>query len=312
MSSRRRFLKQSLFTAVAAGVTPTLFSAVKDSGLKISLAEWSLHRALQAGKLDHLDFAAKAKKDFGIDAVEYVNGFFGGTKMNFKEAGKNQSYLAEMLKRSKDAGVYNHLIMVDEEGPLALPEDKLRLPAIENHKKWIDAAAFLGCKTVRVNLHGEGNSEAKKIASIDSLSRLGEYAAKVNINVVAENHGSDSSKGFWVADVMKQVNKPNVGTLPDFGNFCITHPWGTTQEPCKEEYDRYKGVKELLPYAKGVSAKTYDFDANGEQPLMNYKRLTDIVKESGFKGYIGVEFEGLNQDEEEGIRKTKLLLEKYL
>jgi sugar phosphate isomerase/epimerase len=312
MSSRRKFLKQSLFTAVAAGVVPTSFSAMKDSGLKISLAEWSLHRALQGGKLDHLDFAAKAKKDFGIDAVEYVNGFFGGSKMNFKEAAKNQSYLNELLKRSKDAGVYNHLIMVDEEGPLALPDDKLRLSAVDNHKKWIDAAVFLGCKTVRVNLHGEGNSDSKKTASIDSLSRLGEYASKMNINVVAENHGSDSSKGFWVADVMKQVNKPNVGTLPDFGNFCISHPWGTTQEPCKEEYDRYKGVIELLPFAKGVSAKTYDFDANGEQPLMNYKRLTDIVKQSGFKGYIGVEFEGLTQDEEEGIRKTKLLLEKYL
>jgi len=312
MSSRRQFLKQSLFTAVAAGAIPTLFSAMKDSGLKISLAEWSLHRALQSGKLDHLDFAAKAKKDFGIDAVEYVNGFFGGAKMNFKEAAKNQGYLGEMLKRSKDAGVYNHLIMVDEEGPLALPDDKLRLPAVENHKKWIDAAAFLGCKTVRVNLHGEGNSDAKKTASIDSLSRLGEYASAMNINVVAENHGSDSSKGVWVADVMKQVNKPNVGTLPDFGNFCISHAWGTTQEPCKDEYDRYKGVAELLPFAKGVSAKTYDFDANGEQPLMNYKRLTDIVKQSGFKGYIGVEFEGLTQDEEEGIRRTKSLLQKYL
>ena len=312
MSSRRQFLKQSLFTAVAAGVTPTLFSAVKDSGLKISLAEWSLHRAIQGGKLDHLDFAPKAKRDFGIDAVEYVNGLFGGTKLNFKEAAKNQAYLNEMLKRSKDAGVYNHLIMVDEEGPLSLPDDKVRLQAVENHKKWIDAAAFLGCKTVRVNLHGEGNSDAKKTASIDSLSKLGEYAAKANINVVAENHGSDSSKGFWVADVMKQVNKPNVGTLPDFGNFCITHPWGTTQEPCKEEYDRYKGVTELLPFAKGVSAKTYDFNEKGEQPLIDYKRLIDIVKQSGFKGYIGVEFEGNTQSEEEGIRKTKLLLEKYL
>lgn len=312
MITRRHFVKQALSGAGAMLIKPALFAAAKDAGLKISLAEWSLHRALYAGKLDHLDFAAKAKDDFNIDAVEYVNGFFGGKKMNFKEAAKDQNYLNEVLKRSKDAGVYNHLIMVDEEGSLALPNDKERLPAVDNHKKWIEAAAFLGCRTVRVNLHGEGNGDAKKIASVDSLSRLGAFAAPMNINVVVENHGSDSSKGFWIADVMKQVNKPNVGTLPDFGNFCISHPWGTTQDGCKAEYDRYKGVSEMLPFAKGVSAKTYDFNNNGEQPLMDYGRLMQLVKDAGFKGYIGVEFEGNTQDEEEGIRKTKLLIEKYL
>lgn len=291
---------------------PVLFAAAKDAGLKISLAEWSLHRELTAGKLDNLDFAAKAKNDFGIDAVEYVNGFFGGKKMNFKEAAKNQNYLNELLKRSKDAGVFNHLIMVDDEGPLALPNDKERLQAVDNHKKWIEAAKFLGCLTVRVNLHGEGDSATKKIASIDSLSRLGEFAKPMDINIVVENHGSDSSKGYWIVDVMKQVNKTNVGTLPDFGNFCISHPWGTTQDGCKDEYDRYKGIEEMLPFAKGVSAKTYDFDLNGGQPTMDYKRLIDIVKASSFKGYIGIEFEGNKGNEEEGIRKTKALLEKYL
>lgn len=312
MSTRRHFVKQALLGTSALLIKPALFAAAKDNRLKISLAEWSLHRALQAGKLDHLDFPAKARNDFGVEAVEYVNGFFGGKQMNFKEAGKNQAYLNELLKRSKDAGVFNHLIMVDEEGPLALPNDKERLQAVDNHKKWIEAAAFLGCLTVRVNLHGEGDSEAKKTASIDSLSRLGEFAKPMNINVVVENHGSDSSKGFWMADVIKQVGKANVGTLPDFGNFCISHPWGTTQDGCKEEYDRYKGVAEMLPFAKGVSAKTYDFDSNGEQPLMDYKRLMELVKNSSFKGYIGIEFEGNKGDEEDGIRKTKALIEKYL
>ncbi len=159
---------------------------------------------------------------------------------------------------------------------------------------------------------GPGETAAKKTASIDSLSRLGEFAKPMNINIVVENHGSDSSKGFWVADVMRQVNKTNVGTLPDFGNFCISHEWGTTQGECAEIYDRYKGVEELLPFAKGVSAKTYDFDVNGEQPKIDYKRLMDLVKASGFKGYIGIEFEGETQPEEEGIRKTKALLQKYL
>ncbi len=312
MVSRRKFLGQTTLAAGALLFNPLAKAQLSPRGnIKISLAEWSLNRTIRAGKLDHRDFPAKAKS-FGIDAVEYVNGLFGTKTLNFKEAAKNTAYLADLLKRSKDAGVDNHLLMIDEEGPLAGTAEKVRREAVDNHKKWIDAAKYLGCRTVRVNLHGEGEMKAKETASIDSLSRLGEYAAPLGVNVVVENHGSDSSKGFWVASVMKQVNKPNVGTLPDFGNFCITHPWGTTQEACSDEYDRYKGVEELLPFAKGVSAKSYDFDANGEQPKIDYKRLLDMVKASGFSGYIGIEYEGINQPEEEGIVKTKKLLEKYL
>jgi sugar phosphate isomerase/epimerase len=313
-STRRSFIKNSLAGASALAISPALAEApALAPGIEISLAEWSFHRTIRAGKLDHLDFASKAKKDYGISVVEYVNGLFGGTKMTFKEAAKNSAYLRELLKRSQDAGVINHLIMIDEEGELALPKDKERLAGVADHKKWFEAAKFLGCRTVRVNLHGEGTPEDKKTASIDSLSRLGELGKTMGLNVVVENHGSESSKGYWMADVMTRVNLPNVGTLPDFGNFCITHPWGTTQGDCVEAYDRYKGVEELLPFAKGgVSAKSYDFDANGEQPLIDYKRLLDIVKAAGFKGYIGIEFEGFNQSEEEGVRKTKALLEKYL
>jgi len=313
MTTRKAFIKKSLIGIGGIMLAPS-FTAFKpdNSGIEISLAEWSLHRAIGAGKLDHLDFPAKAKNDYGISAVEYVNGLFGGKKMNFKEAAKNSAYLNELLKRSKDVGVFNHLLMVDDEGPLAVPDEKLRLASVDNHKKWIEAAKFLGCLTVRVNLHGQGTSDEKKKASIDSLGRLGEFALSMQINIVTENHGNESSNGAWVADVMKQVNRSNVGTLPDFGNFCLSDPWGQTQSDCKEMYDRYQGVKELLPFAKGVSAKTYDFDNNGEQPKMDYKRLIGIVKDFGFKGYIGIEFEGNTQPEEEGIRKTKLLLEKYL
>jgi len=294
-------------------IMPSLdLKSQNNSGLVISLAEWSLHRALQAGKIDHLDFPSIAMKDYKISVVEYVNGFFGGKKMDFKEAGKNKAYLAELLKRSKDAGVINHLIMVDDEGPLALPDDKIRLKAVEDHKKWVEAAKFLGCLTVRVNLHGDGTPDAKKAASVDSLGRLCDFAAPMNINIVVENHGHESSNGAWVADVMKKVNRKNVGTLPDFGNFCLSQDWGSTQDACSDYYDRYQGVKEMLPFAKGVSAKTYDFDSNGEQPKIDYKRMLDIVKASGFKGYIGVEFEGNTQPEDEGIRKTKALIEKYL
>ena len=309
MSTRREFVKHTILTASGLFMVPSLELT---SRLEISLAEWSLHRGLKGGTIDHLDFPSIASKQFGINVVEYVNGCFGSYKRDFKEAGRDTVYLRELLKRSNDAGVTNHLLMVDEEGFLALPEDKERLTAVENHKKWIDAAKLLECKTVRVNLHGPGETAAKKTASIDSLSRLGEFAKPMNINIVVENHGSDSSKGFWLADVMRQVNKPNVGTLPDFGNFCISHEWGTTQGECAEIYDRYKGIEEMLPFAKGVSAKTYDFDVNGEQPKIDYKRLMNLVKASGFKGFIGIEFEGETQSEGEGIRKTKALLQKYL
>lgn len=313
MTNRRNFLQQSLGAAGMFALAPQrILAANPPADIEFSLAEWSLHRTIRAGKLDHLDFPAKAR-EFGISAVEYVNGLFGGTRMTFKEAAGNQRYIRELLKRSKDAGVVNHLLMIDEEGPLALPEDDQRLNAVENHRKWFEAARLLGCKTVRVNLHGEGNPDDKKVASVDSLGRLGEMGRGMNLNVVVENHGSESSKGFWVADVMRQVNMSNVGTLPDFGNFCISHPWGTTQGECEDAYDRYKGIEEMLPFAKGaVSAKSYDFDSNGEQPLIDYKRLVDIVKNSGFKGYIGIEYEGFNQPEELGIPRTKALLEKYL
>jgi sugar phosphate isomerase/epimerase len=269
--------------------------------LKISLAEWSLHRALEEKKIDNLDFPAIAKDQYSIDTVEYVNRFF---------AGRDSRYLSELLRRSNDAGVTNHLLMVDYEGPLALPVDKERLQAVDNHKKWIEAATFIGCKTVRVNLHGDGASKDKKVASIDSLARLGEFAQPMNMNVVVENHGSDSSKGAWLVEVMRGVNLSNVGLLPDFGNFCISHPWGSTQEGCDKVYDRYKGIEEMLPYAKAVSAKAYDFDENGQQPLMDYKRLLALVKASGFSGYIGVEFEGNTQSEDSGIRNTISLIRK--
>jgi sugar phosphate isomerase/epimerase len=299
---RRSFLKQSLLTSGAL-LTTRLLADAQHPTLKLSLAEWSLHRALEAKTIDNLEFPGIAKNTYGIDTVEYVNQFFPSAK---------NEYLSQLLQRTKDLGVTNHLIMIDNEGPLALPSDKERLTAVDDHKKWIEAAKFLGCKTVRVNLHGDGETNSKKTASIDSLSRLGEFAKPLDINVVVENHGSDSSKGTWLADVMKGVNKPNVGLLPDFGNFCITHPWGSTEQDCDNAYDRYQGVKEMLPFSKGgVSAKAYDFNDKGEQTLIDYKKMLDIVKASGFKGYIGIEFEGAGQSEDSGIRNTIALVKKY-
>jgi sugar phosphate isomerase/epimerase len=313
MKTRRDFIKGSLLASGALLTGASVEKLIAPApDIKFSLAEWSFNRSLYAGRMDHLDFPSVAKKEFGITAVEYVNGFFGGKKMEFREAAKNMAYLNELLKRSQDAGVINHLLMVDDEGPLSSTVEKERIESVENHKKWLEAAKILGCLTVRVNLHGEGNPDDRKKASVDSLGRLGEFARPMNLNVVVENHGSVTSNAEWLTDVMKQVGMKNIGTLPDFGNWCISHPWGTIQNGCDDMYDIYKGIKLLLPYAKGVSAKSYDFDAGGEQPLLDYKKLVGIVKESGYKGYIGIEYEGLDQNEYEGVRKTQKLLSKYL
>lgn len=304
-SNRRQFLQQMSGLAAGAALGQNVFAAetVKKSFFEISLAQWSLHKALFAKQLDNLDFPEKAKNDFGISVVEYVNVFF-------KDKAKDTSYLNELLKRCRDNDVKNHLIMCDGEGNLGAAKDADRLKAVENHYKWVDAAKYLGCATIRVNATGAGSRSAVAKAAVDGLGRLSEYAEKVGINVIVENHGSYSSDGGWLAGVMKQVNKKNVGTLPDFGNFCIKRDasnWMT----CLESYDRYVGTKELMPFAKGVSAKTYDFDEQGNCIETDYNKIMKIVKDSGFKGYIGIEYEGDKLSEEEGIRKTKALLGRF-
>ena len=299
--SRRHFLQHTATLATGFAVLPNAFalSSIKKGQFQISLAQWSLHRALRAKKFDNLDFPAIAKKDFGINVVEYVNQFF-------KDKAEDTAYLNQLLQRCKDNGVTNHLIMIDGEGGLAELDDAKRKKAVENHYKWVHAAKHLGCQTIRVNAYGNGSAEDVQNAGIDGLGRLGEYAAKEKINVIVENHGGFSSNGQWLSTLMKKVDKKNVGTLPDLGNFCIKRGAGG----CVEEYDRYKGTRELMPYAKGVSAKTYDFNEQGDCIETDYTRMMAIIKETGFKGYIGIEYEGGKLSEEEGIRKTKALLEK--
>lgn len=309
-NDRRQFLQ--LMGGLALGLTGinSLAKAAPLGGsypaagpyfFEISLAQWSFHKALFAKKLDHLDFAVKAKTEFGISVVEYVNQFF-------KDKAENTPYLNEMLKRCKDNGVINHLIMIDGEGELGHLDDATRKKAVENHYKWVDAAKYLGCRTIRVNAAGEGSAEDVAKAAIDGLSRLGEYGRKVGINVIVENHGGYSSNGQWLSGVMKAINQPNVGTLPDFGNFCLKHPPGDWFK-CLEEYDRYKGTAEMMPFAKGVSAKTYSFKEDGNETDTDYFKMMKIVKDAGFRGYVGIEYEGDKYSEEEGVRRTKTLLE---
>lgn len=265
---------------------------------EISLAEWSLHKTLRAGKLTNMEFPAKTKNDFGINAVEYVNQFF-------MDKAKNQAYLQELKQRTIDLNVKNVLIMIDAEGSLGSTDDKERTTAVENHYKWVEAAKFLGCHSIRVNARGEGTEQDVSAAAVSGLSSLTEFANDFDIGVIVENHGGYSSNGKWLSNVIRQVNMPNCGTLPDFGNFCITRK----NDVCIEEYDRYKGVEELMPFAKGVSAKSGKFAANGLEELIDYYKIMKIVKDAGYKGYVGIEYSG-EIPEDDGIIATKKLLEK--
>ncbi|MEJ0054272.1 MAG: sugar phosphate isomerase/epimerase family protein [Bacteroidota bacterium] len=276
----------------------------KELFFKISLAEWSFHRALKAKELDNLDFPAKAKNDFGISAVEYVNQFF-------KDKAKDTAYLTELKKRCDDNGVTSVLIMVDNEGAMADLDAKKRVKAIENHYQWVDAAKFLGCHSIRVNCFGEGSREEVAKAGIDGLHKLSEYAQTAGINVIVENHGGMTSDGKWLSGVITSVGMPNCGTLPDFGNFCTKREKGDMWDSkCLEYYDRYLGTTELMPFAKGVSAKTYDFDDQGNCIETDYMKILPIVKAAGYTNYIGIEYEGEKLSEPEGIKATLALLKK--
>ena len=289
--NRREFLVQGAGAAAAlAAVGPAAWRVRAQAPLfKISLAQWSLHQALFAKQIDHLDFARLARQDFGLEAIEYVNTFF-------KDKAADAAYLAELNRRAADHGVYQHLIMCDGEGRLGDPDAGKRREAVENHYKWVEAARTLGCATIRVNAASEGAFEEQQALAADGLRRLCEFADGAGINVIVENHGGLSSNGEWLAGVMRRVAHPRCGTLPDFGNF--------------DTYDPYKGVAELMPFAKAVSAKSHDFDAQGNETTKDYHRFMKIVLDAGFHSWAGIEYEGKRLSERDGIVATRRLLER--
>jgi sugar phosphate isomerase/epimerase len=295
--NRRNFIKRS--AAITSGLAlsgfgSTLLSGSDNLPFKISLAEWSLHRALHSKKIDHLDFISLTKTEFGLDAVEYVNSFF------FDKA-QDQKYLNEMKTRADDHDVKSLLIMCDNEGNLGDPDENKRNQAVENHYKWAEAAKFLGCHSIRVNARSEGSWDDQIELAADGLRRLNEFGDSIGINTIVENHGGLSSNGKWLSAVMERVDHSRVGTLPDFGNFRIQSD---------EWYDRYQGMKELMPYAKAVSAKSHEFDKKGNETGSDFYRIMNIVLDAGYKGYVGIEYEGNVHTEMEGIRLTNDLLKK--
>ncbi len=312
-ASRRRFLQTALGAAVTTLAAPRLSAQAADGPLyKIALAEWSLNKRMfkreGAEPLDHLDFC-KTARSFGIDGVEYVN-------QMFPDKAEDKTYLAEMKKRQDDEGVRGLLIMCDREGNLGEPEDDKRATAIANHLKWLDAAVFLGCHSIRVNAASNPKlpyEEQMKLAA-DGLHRLCLEADKRGLYVVVENHGGLSSNGQWLSGVMKMADHPRVGILPDFGNFYTDRNTG-------ELYNPYKGLREFMPFVKeSVSAKAYDWDTGvgkfytedrreGREMILDYERLMKIVVDAGYRGYVGIEYEGHAHTEMEGIARTKRALE---
>jgi sugar phosphate isomerase/epimerase len=288
--NRRVFLQSTAAASAACGLSlqKRAFGA-DEPPFKISLAEWSFHKAIFGKQMDHLDFAKVAKREFGIDGVEYVNQFW-------KDKAGDEGYLAEMKKRAEGEGVNSLLIMIDGEGALGDADEGKRKQAVENHHKWAEAAKYLGCHSIRVNAQSAGSYDEQLQRAADGLRRLSEFAGKLDLNVIVENHGGLSSNGKWLASVIQTVGLPNCGTLPDFGNF--------------GDYDRYQGVKELMPFAKAVSAKSHDFDENGNETRTDYFKMMEIVLDAGYHGYVGIEYEGSKLSEADGIRATQKLLER--
>ena len=292
-NSRRKFITSLSASLAASSLLSNADHHKKKQLFDISIAEWSLHKSLFGKKISNLDFPVIAKKEFKISAVEYVNQFF-------KDKATNKSYLNELKKICDNEGVKSLLIMCDGEGKLGDPDDNKRISSVNNHKRWIEAAKHLGCHSIRVNASSSGSYDDQQKLAADGLRRLSEFASTHGLNVIVENHGGLSSNGQWLSGVMKSVNMKNCGTLPDFGNFRIGG--GKT-------YDRYKGVKELMPFAKSVSAKSHDFDDNGNEIHTDYHKMMKIVIDAGYRGYVGVEYEGSKLSEYDGIKATKKLLE---
>jgi L-ribulose-5-phosphate 3-epimerase len=279
---------------LVARSSPARAQTASSELFRISLAEWSVHRMIRAGELDPRDFAPFARKEFGLEAVEHVNTFFQDKATDF-------AYMNDMKKRATDAGVRSLLVMCDAEGELGDADDGARRRAVESHFRWIAIARFLGCHSIRVNAAGQGTAEEVSNRAADSLHRLAAMAERYDVNVIVENHGGFSSNGAWLARTIRAADHPRAGTLPDFGNFRISDT---------EEYDRYQGVAEMMPFARGVSAKSHDFDAAGNETHTDYRRMLKIVLDAGYHGHLGIEYEGEGVSEMEGIRLTKALLER--
>jgi sugar phosphate isomerase/epimerase len=276
---------------------------------KLSLAQWSVHRMIWDGEMDPYDFASKAK-EWGFSGLEYVSQLYDKElKAGNYSAEAMAAFVHKSNTEAEKHGLKNVLIMIDGQGDLATSDAAERKKAAENHFKWVDAAKAMGCHAIRVNLAGSTEPESWVANSVDGLKQLAGYGKEKGINILVENHGGLSSNAAMLAEVMTKVGMDNCGTLPDFGNFCIRrNDPNDYSSGCAEMYDVYKGVEELMPFAKAVSAKSHNFDQDGNETGIDYIKMLQIVKDAGYTGYIGVEYEGDEMGEMEGIMATKALM----
>jgi sugar phosphate isomerase/epimerase len=307
MQNRRTFMKSAALAAAAISAGPAVQAksnpmhpgapAAGADGLffDISIAEWSFNSILRGNnkRLDNVDFPAYCKDKFGVTIVEYVDQFFPSA---------DKDYVKDLMKRTQDIGVKNNLIMIDTAGALGEQDEEKRKTAVEKHYQWVEAAEILGCQAIRVNARGTGSDLDVAYATTKSLITLCRFAADHGINVIVENHGGYSSRPPWLTSVIRNTGMINCGVLPDFGNFVID------RRPGGEQYDLYQGVREFMPLAKGVSAKSHEFDEEGNETAKDYYKLLKIVKDSGFRGIIGIEYEGRTLGPDEGVSATKELL----
>ena len=307
---RKEFIK--LASTGALGISSLGYlscESQKEIFFKLSLAQWSLHKAIRGGEMSPYLFAEKSK-DLGFTGLEYVNQLYDDVMKSEDKSSSIKNFILKNNQLASDNGMDNVLIMIDEEGDLAGEDEEKRLKSIDNHKLWIDTAAEMNCTSVRLNLYGSKDIETWKALSIDSLSKLGEHAKGTGLNVIVENHGRITSNIPELMNAINGVNMDNVGTLPDFGNFCMADEgYGSVFDgTCETVYDFYKGVEEMMPKAFAVSAKSNDFDVNGDEKTIDYMKMLKIVKSFGYTGYIGVEYEGKRLSEVEGIKATRDLL----
>ena len=330
INSRRKFLKNTFSVFSTTFLAPNLFAKnIDKSNLDIGLQMYSFAPLIMQGKFDLLGFPDLVKNTYGINGAEYWSIPFMGRE-------NDKDFLNDLKRRSDDIGVDNLIILVDDidiktmqSGPsLASSNKNDRDTAIDYHKKWVDVAKNIGCHSIRINLRSEEENDQKILEnSSESISRLIEFSKQDNISIVIENHGGITGDADWLVSLMKNVDSKHLGTLPDFGtyNFCIKRGnlnFQSLSENCEDQYDKYLGVKKLMPYAKGVSAKSHEFDKDGEELSTNYSRMIKIISESNYKGYITIEYEGAMMgmfggegtylNPHEGILATKKLINKYL
>jgi L-ribulose-5-phosphate 3-epimerase len=289
--NRRDLLKSGALLAA-----PQAARTAPERKFRISLAEWSVHRAIRSRFITNLDFPRIAREQFGIEGLEFVNQLWEAP---------TQDYVRKLKSNARSTGTQPVLIMCDAEGAMGAAVREERMKAAANHYKWVDIAAELGCHSIRANMYPD--PEPKTPAEIDafigycseSFNQLCEYAKARGLNVIIENHGGLSSDPDIVIRLMKMVNLPNFGTLPDFGNFPKTA-------------DRYAAIAKLLTYAKGVSFKCFDFDASGRETTMDMDRIMRSVLDSGYHNWVGIEYEGDRQTEFEGAQAGKRYLDRLL